>query len=185
MKVHLFGTSGSGVTTLGRRLANELAYPYFDTDDYFWLKTDPPFRERRSAAQRNALLTDDLQSHSGWLLGGSVISWGEEWLTAFDMAIFVWTPPAIRMVRLQKRELERYGTIILEDEERKRQYDAFIAWALDYDFGKADTGRTRMAHEMWMKKLACPLLRIEDDATVDERAKASLEFIRRFSAKKS
>jgi adenylate kinase family enzyme len=162
---------------------NELSCPYFDTDDYFWLKTNPPFRERRLPAERNTLLSNDLHSHSNWLLGGSIIHWGEQWLTAFDVAIFVWTPPVTRITRLQKRELERYGTIIFEDKERKRHYDAFITWASDYDFGKHNTGRTRAAHEMWMKKLACPLLRIEDEATIDERVKVSLEFIRLFSTK--
>ncbi len=178
MKIHLFGASGSGVTTLGQRLADEFSCPYFDTDDYFWHKTNPPFRERRLPAEGNTLLTGDLQSHPNWLLGGSVINWGEQWLTAFDLAIFLWTPPAIRIMRLQKRELERYGTIIFENKERKRQYEAFIAWASDYDFGKADTGRTKMAHGMWMEKLVCPLLRMEDDATVEERLKTSLHFIR-------
>ncbi|HEV2483277.1 MAG TPA: shikimate kinase [Puia sp.] len=56
MKIHIFGASGAGVTTLGQALAARLSLPYFDSDDYFWYATDPPFTTTRPAAQRNALI---------------------------------------------------------------------------------------------------------------------------------
>jgi Shikimate kinase len=41
-RIHILGASGSGTTTLGRALAERLQYPHFDTDDSFWVPTDPP-----------------------------------------------------------------------------------------------------------------------------------------------
>ena len=41
-RIHILGASGSGTTTLGRALAARLQCPHFDTDDCFWLPTDPP-----------------------------------------------------------------------------------------------------------------------------------------------
>ena len=41
-RIHVFGASGAGVTTLGRALADALGTPHHDTDDYFWLPTTPP-----------------------------------------------------------------------------------------------------------------------------------------------
>ncbi len=35
-KIHIFGASGSGTSTLGAALSNELSYTHLDTDDYFW-----------------------------------------------------------------------------------------------------------------------------------------------------
>lgn len=32
----LFGSAGSGKTTLGRMIAAELGFPYYDIDDYIW-----------------------------------------------------------------------------------------------------------------------------------------------------
>ncbi len=43
MKIHLFGTSRAGITTLG----TALGVPYFDGDDYFWGPSDVPFSVRR------------------------------------------------------------------------------------------------------------------------------------------
>jgi len=40
----IFGSPGSGKTTLGKLAAKKLDFPYFDIDDYIWRKdTDKPF----------------------------------------------------------------------------------------------------------------------------------------------
>ena len=39
-RIHIVGASGAGVTTLGRAVADALAIPHHDTDDFFWLPTD-------------------------------------------------------------------------------------------------------------------------------------------------
>jgi adenylate kinase family enzyme len=46
MKLHLFSTSGTGVSTLGEAIYPALQAPYFDTDAYFWHASDPPFHSR-------------------------------------------------------------------------------------------------------------------------------------------
>ena len=38
-RIHVFGASGSGTTTLGKRLSQYLNYSFFDSDNYFWLPT--------------------------------------------------------------------------------------------------------------------------------------------------
>ena len=48
-RVHVFGASGSGTTTLGRALAEALGSVHLDTDAYFWESTDPPFTTIRPA----------------------------------------------------------------------------------------------------------------------------------------
>ena len=51
-RIHVMGASGAGVTTLGRALADALALPHHDSDDYFWLPTTPPYRQQRDIAER-------------------------------------------------------------------------------------------------------------------------------------
>ena len=168
MKIHLFGASGSGVTTTGTALARATGFPYFDSDAYFWLPSEPPFRHKRPAEERNGLLGADLARHPSWIFGGSAVSWGGGWQDAFDLAVFLWIPPEVRMDRLRRREYERYGEVIFRDPDRKAQYDAFMAWAARYD----DPGfarRSRVTHEGWMTTLACPVLRLEGDLSVAER----------------
>ena len=57
-RVHITGASGAGVTSLGRALADSLAVPHHDTDDYFWLPTTPPYREQREVADRLRLMRE-------------------------------------------------------------------------------------------------------------------------------
>lgn len=170
MKIHLFGASGAGVTTLGGALSQQLGVPYFDTDTYFWLPTEPPFTQRRPAAARAALLARDLARHPGWLLGGSLVGWDEEWLTAFDLAVFLWLPPALRLARLQQREETRYGDAIRADPARAAQSRAFLAWAAGYEDNTSGGSRTLANHTDWLNRFTCPVLVLRGDFTVAERA---------------
>lgn len=45
--IHIYGASGSGTSTLGRKISEELGYKFMDTDDYFWLPTNPKYITKR------------------------------------------------------------------------------------------------------------------------------------------
>jgi adenylate kinase family enzyme len=108
-RIHIFGASGSGTTTLRKLLASRLSIPHFDTDEYFWIKTDIPFTEKRSENERVKLLGNDLYKHSSWVLSGSLCGWGDFAIPLFTLVIFLWIPHDIRLKRLKAREIERYG----------------------------------------------------------------------------
>jgi adenylate kinase family enzyme len=67
-RIHILGASGSGTTTLGRALAAHLHFPHFDTDDYFWLPTDPPYTQQRERIERAQLLMNDVTAHDAWVV---------------------------------------------------------------------------------------------------------------------
>ena len=46
-RVLILGASGTGTTTLGRALGNDLSFRVFDTDDYYWLPSTPPFQRKQ------------------------------------------------------------------------------------------------------------------------------------------
>lgn len=169
MRIHIFGASGAGATTLGHALSEQLGLPYFDTDSYFWLPTKPPYTQRRPVAERNAQLAQDLANSPSWILGGSVVGWGEQWLAAFDLAVFLWLPPAVRLARLQQREQARYGDAIRADPSRATQSRAFLAWAAGYDDNSSGGHRTLANHTAWFGRLTCPVLELRGDLSVAER----------------
>ena len=76
-RIHITGASGSGTTTLGRALADRLGVPQHDSDDYYWLPTNPPYREKRPAAERITLMESMFLGRSDWILSGSVGGWAE------------------------------------------------------------------------------------------------------------
>ena len=168
MKIHIMGASCAGSTTLGKALAAQLNFPYFDSDYYFWEQTNPPFTVKRDRDERIAMLKNAVEPHDNYIIGGSLVSWGDEWLSAFDLVVFLYLPPEIRLQRLKDREFERYGAVIYNDAERAKAYQIFIDWAVAYDTN-AISGRTLQVHEDWLTKVNCPLLQIRGDTTVQQR----------------
>jgi hypothetical protein len=62
-------------------------------------KSNPPFTIQRNVQGRVKLVGETLAKHNNYILGGSIISWGEQWLSAFDLVVFLQIPPNIRMER--------------------------------------------------------------------------------------
>lgn len=111
-RVHILGASGSGTSTLALALSARLGCPHHDVDSYFWLPSDPPFQHIREREARCALLGPELEKPGGWVLSGSLCSWGDIYIPLFDLVVFLWIPHDLRMTRLAAREVARYGDAI-------------------------------------------------------------------------
>lgn len=172
-RVHLFGASGSGTTTLGRRVAAAIGGCHLDTDAYYWLATDPPFTSKRDPAERVAMIERDVRDLDDWVLSGSLCSWGDPLLERFTLAVFLHLDRDVRMARLAAREAARYGTRILPGGDLRAQHVAFLAWARSYDDAVAPV-RSRDLHERWMARLPCPVLRLDAALPVDALCDAVL-----------
>lgn len=175
MKLHIFGASGSGVTTLGKAISKELNIKYFDSDEYFWTKTEPPFTIRQNPIQRNQLVLKDLNTTENWILGGSIIHWGDNLFPTFDLIVFLYLPKETRLERLKKREFERFGDIIYNNLDRTKQFEDFINWAADYDVNTGIANRTLQAHETWLAETKRPFLKIIGDLTTSEMVKLTID----------
>jgi len=174
MKLHILGASGSGVTTLGNTLRSQLGIPYFDSDEYFWIKTEPPFIQRRIPEERNNLIINDLKVDN-WILGGSVINWGKNIFPKFDLIVFLYIPQGLRIERLKNREYKRYGDLIYTNPDRARQFNNFILWASDYDENSGIANRTLKAHRNWLKGQSSPVLELVGDFSTQGRINQIIE----------
>ncbi|HPN72282.1 MAG TPA: hypothetical protein PLZ32_22325 [Saprospiraceae bacterium] len=175
MKLHILGAAGSGVTTLGQSLATKLDLKYFDSDDYFWLKTETPFTQRRNPKERNQLILNDISESENWILGGSIIHWGDDIFPDFNLIIFLYLPKEIRIERLIQREFERYGEIIYSDPIRSKQFNDFLTWASDYDDQTGLANRTLNAHNNWLDHVKNPILKISGNLSMNEKIDLVLE----------
>lgn len=94
----------------------------------------------------------------------------------FDLVIFLWIPPDVRLARLQQRELERYGAEALVGGGLYEQSQAFLKWAALYDNAGMEV-RSKTLHEQWLDELSCPILRIEGDYSTEERIEMVLNIL--------
>ena len=164
-RVHILGASGSGTTTLGAALAERLHVRHVDADSLFWLPTDPPFTTRRQADERRGLLMQSLPSDADWIFSGSATGWAGPVEPAFDLIVFLRLDPAVRMARLQRREVARYGARLEPGGDMAEASAAFLAWAAAYDSAGAEQ-RSLAVHEAWLATQAAPLLRLDSSQPV-------------------
>ena len=176
-RIHIFGASGSGTTTLGRAVADSLQALFLDADDFYWVPTDPPYRQKRDLAERQRLLGAELRSSSRWVLSGSLVSWGDVFVPMFELVVFLSTPWEVRLSRLRQREQERYGAESLQPGgSMHEEHEAFIEWASKYDHGGMDV-RSRLRHEQWLAELppTCEVLRLDGELSIATLANAVVE----------
>jgi adenylate kinase family enzyme len=159
-RIHVFGASGSGTSTLGREIAARFDLAFFEADDFFWLPTDPPYQRVLGRPQRQTLLMGALSGAPRWVLAGSICGWGDVAMGLFDLAVFVVTPTDIRLERLRAREQARFGERILEGGDMRQHHGTFLAWAAAYDEGSTDV-RSRRMHEEWLGRLECAVMRVD------------------------
>jgi adenylate kinase family enzyme len=178
IRIHIFGASGSGVTTLGNTLSEYLGIPYFDSDDFFWEKTKIPFTSKRDPDKRNQIIKRLLNITPEWIYGGSSWSWGNGIFPEFSLVVFLKMPKEVRMKRLLAREYLRYGDIINTDPIRKQNSDGFFAWASDYDDCTGIAGRNIKVHEAWIEEIQSPILKLDGDLSVNQRVQRIMDEIK-------
>ena len=166
-RIHILKTSGSRTTTVERALAERLQCPHFETDDYCWVPTDPPYTKQRERTERQQLLMDDVTVHDAWVVSGSLCGWGDVAIPFFELVVFLSIPQDIRMERLYRRVHRRFGTRILPGGDMYESSQAFLARAASYDEGGYI--RSRQLHEEWLGTLPCPILCFEGEYTIEEQ----------------
>ncbi|RDW57695.1 hypothetical protein BP5796_12496 [Coleophoma crateriformis] len=166
-RIHITGASGSGVSTLGTNLASALSFPVFDVDTYYWLPTNPPYTTKRPIHERISLLRPCLEhaqeENGGWVLSGSIGSWGEEIMEDVEHVIFVDSTTEVRMKRLREREFMRHGERIQEGGDMYEESMKFLEWAEAYEDPGLEEGRSRVRHEQWLRGVKVPVTRLSGD----------------------
>jgi adenylate kinase family enzyme len=168
------GAAGSGTTTLANAVAKDLHAAHLEADDYFWLPSEPPYQHRAPAEDRCQRLLKDMSAKSRTVVAGFIVDWGSQLEDIFDLVVFLYLPADLRLARLERREIERFGSAKPE----------FLAWAAEYDNGSA-TGRSLSRHQAWLSNRTCPVVRLEGDMSVEKRAARVLERINVFGLKKN
>lgn len=171
--IHIYGASGSGTSTLGQFISEQLGYTFMDTDDYFWLPTDPKYTQKRKIEERIQMMKKDILNSDKVVISGSLVDWGDELIPYFTLAIRVVTDKNIRIERLKEREKKDFGSRINIGGDMYQDHVEFIEWAAAYDTGDINM-RSKLKHDNWEKLLKCKQLIVhgEDDL------KCNLEIIK-------
>lgn len=172
-RIHIVGASGSGTTTLGVALAERLGHRHVDADTLFWLPTDPPFTTRRPRDERQAQLAPLLPVTGQWVFSGSALGWATSLEPFYDLVVFLRLDPSVRMDRLRRRQVARYGARIEGEGDMVVANLDFLKWAAAYDSAGPEQ-RSLVGHEAWMASLTVPVLRLDSSAPLQNLVAAVL-----------
>lgn len=162
----IFGSAGSGKTTLGKLLAKELGYPYYDLDDYIWKKdTEKPYTVMYSKEEKIQRLMHDISRADHFVMGGSMRSFNKPFIPFFELAVHLTASIEIRRKRLLKRSQEEFGDRVLSGGDLYEKNKAFIKNAENYDFDGAPSYKN---HKEWADSLPCNVLNLDGENQVKE-----------------
>lgn len=176
MKIHLLGPSCSGTTTLGKLIAKEYKIPWYDSDDIFWIKTDPPFTQKRELNERIRTLQEIFKNNNSFVLSGSALKWGDSIKNSLDIVIYKYVEQDIRIQRLLARERQRYGNRIDPGNDMYQIHKEFVEWAKKYETGGMEM-RSKKSELEWIKDIKCKIIMLEGNKPPEDELRIVLEAI--------
>lgn len=176
--INIFGSSGSGSTTLAKNICKQYNYKFIDVDNYLWKKTDPPFTERYTNEEACSLIKSVLKNGDNAVISGSLIGIADELKQDIDLFIYINLDKEIRIKRIQEREERRFGKRILPGGDLYEQHLSFLQWVSDYE-NNPETQRSRRQHLLWLEDVVVPVLKVTDELSLEELMALVKPFIRR------
>lgn len=106
-KIHIIGSVGSGKTTLAKRLAGELNYPYFELDQLVWNRNCKN-NDIRNTPEESGVLLNSLISAETWIVEGAHIDeWTFKSFEESEVIIFLDISYYVRVYRIIKRYIKQ------------------------------------------------------------------------------
>ncbi|MBP3361929.1 MAG: AAA family ATPase [Clostridia bacterium] len=160
----VFGGNGSGKTTLGRELAQVLKYKHIDIEDYYFNDAEIPYSAPRSREECIALMLADIEEYGSFVLSSVRGNLDEKISAMYEFAIYLSAPLEIRLERVKKRALEKFGERVLAGGDMYEQEQRF------FDFVAS---RSLEDIERWAETVTCPVIKVDAAKPISE----NLEYI--------
>lgn len=168
--IMIIGPSGSGKTTLGKIVAQKLGYLYFDVDDYIWKQnTDSPYTQMYTREEKISRLNTDIAPYEHFVMAGSMSSFHYAFDDMFKMMVFLYVEPDIRIQRVHKRAIERFGRRVLEGGD---MYESHMKFLKDNRSYEEDGSPNMREQKEWMTNMSC--VKIELDGATDLESNADI-----------
>lgn len=166
--IMIIGPSGSGKTTLGRIVAQKLGYAYFDVDDYVWKKdTAEPYTQMYSREEKIGRLSNDIAPFEHFVMAGSMSSFHYAFDDKFEMMVFLYAEPDIRVQRVHQRAIERFGDRVLEGGD---MYESHVKFLEKNRLYESDGSPNLREQKEWMKNMPCAKIELDGTDNPDSNA---------------
>jgi len=165
--IHIFGSSGSGSTTLARAISQRYSYHFIDTDDAIWEETDPPFNIRKSDQLAFEYLNNEVTLFPKSVISGAFVGWGDSLKNHVDLFVYMHLPLNIRLERIKIRERNRFHERVEPGGDLYLQHLDFLNWVSLYE-ELDESRRSQKQHIQWLKNVKQPIIEVYEEKTIDE-----------------
>ncbi|MCL2108785.1 MAG: AAA family ATPase [Oscillospiraceae bacterium] len=148
----VFGANGSGKTTIARELARTLDLKQIDHEDYCFEKSDIPYTVERSNEEIEALMLGDVEKFGRFVISACKGDFGDVIPQYYELAVYTEAPLELRIERVKRRGIERYGERVQKGGDMYEQQLDFVDFVAN---------RPLSEFEEWAKTLTCPVIRID------------------------
>lgn len=164
------GLNGAGKSTLGKSLAKKLNFYFIDDEDLYFPKIDTHYiyTSSRTHEEVETLFLSEIKTHKNFVFASGKADYKESIYQFFQYAILIDVPRDIRIQRVKKRSLEKFGNRMLSGGDLYEQEKRFL------NFVKS---RNENVVKEWVESLNCTIIRIDGIKTVEENVKCIIEQI--------
>ncbi len=160
------GLNGSGKTTLAGALARKLDFKHMDIEDYYFLPSEIPYSVSRTREEAERLLSSDMQNYHRFVFSAVDGNLSSEINVKYDLVIYLHAPLDVRMERVKKRELDKFGDRVLPDGDMYEQEQRF------FDFVSKRNADTV---EAWIETVSCPVIYLDGTRNIDDNVREIIQ----------
>ena len=166
--IMIIGPSASGKTTLGKKVAELLGFPYFDVDDFIWRFDTPElYTVMYSREEKISRLQNAIASYEHFVMAGSMSSFHQAFDDKFEMMVFLYVDPDIRVKRANERAIQRFGDRVLEGGDMYESNQDFLRKVRQYE---TDGSPNLTEQKAWMESLSCKKLELDGTEPIEKNA---------------
>lgn len=156
--IAIVGGNGSGKTTLGRHLADMFSLKHMDVEDYYFKESEIPYANPRTRDVVGELILADVKKYKRFVLSAVCGDFGSEINALYDCVIYIKAPLELRMERVRKRAVDKFGERVLEGGDMYEQEQRFFEMV---------ASRTMDRTDEWLKTLRCSVIYIDGTKPVE------------------
>ena len=171
--IMITGPAASGKTTLGRKTAELLDFPYFDVDDFIWRFDTPElYTVMYSREEKISRLQAAIAPYEHFVMAGSMSSFHQAFDDCFSMMVFLYVDPDIRVKRANERAIQRFGERVLEGGDMYESNQDFLRKIRRYE---SDGSPNLTEQKAWMESLSCKKLELDGTEPIEKNAQIIAE----------
>lgn len=170
--IQICGLNGCGKSTLGKALAERIGFHFIDNEHLYFFRpnADEPYANPKSREEVERLLMDEVNEHPDFVFSAVKGDYGKDIVPMYNYVVVIDVPKEIRTQRVRNRSFQKFGDRMLIGGDLYGQEEAFFEMV---------ASRQDDYIENWLRKVNCPIIRVDGTKPIEENVEHIIHVIGR------